>query len=194
MHILHSLLSELKEEFVHSRKGEERGAWFIYTLLAIILPFTSSRTSNLLRALKTLFGFVDIRKKRYYTFPLFSTDLSLSVTEIIEYYGARWKIEACFKELKRDIGSADTQNRNPVAVTNHLDLRLPVGKNSDPQACRQRSRPFRLFRCAQTGGAGSIRQKFCYTLSHPGQIAGSISRDRPVADGGMKFFQETLDV
>ena len=68
MYILHSLLSELKEEFVHSRKGEERGAWFIYTLLAIILPFTSSRTSNLLRALKTLFGFVDIRKKRYYTF------------------------------------------------------------------------------------------------------------------------------
>jgi len=48
------LLSELKEDLVHSRKGEERGAWFIYTLLAIILPFTSSRTSNLLRALKTL--------------------------------------------------------------------------------------------------------------------------------------------
>ena len=60
MHILHSLFSELKEEFVHSKKGEERGAWFICTLLAIILPFTSSRTSNLLRALKTLFGFVDI--------------------------------------------------------------------------------------------------------------------------------------
>ena len=68
MHILHSLFSELKEELVHSRKGEEREAWFICTLLAIILPFTSSRTSNLLRALKTLFGFVDISKKRYYTF------------------------------------------------------------------------------------------------------------------------------
>ena len=68
MHILHSLLSELKEEFSWSKKGEERGAWFVYTLLAIILPFTSSRTSNLLRAVKTLFGFTDIRKKRYYTF------------------------------------------------------------------------------------------------------------------------------
>jgi len=68
MHILHSLFSEFKEEFAQSKKGEERGPWFIYTLLAIILPFTSSRTSNLLRALKILFGFTDIKKKRYYTF------------------------------------------------------------------------------------------------------------------------------
>jgi hypothetical protein len=67
MLILHSLLSELKEEFAQSRKGEERGPWFIYTLLAIILPFTSSRTSNLLRALETLFGF-SIKKKKYYRF------------------------------------------------------------------------------------------------------------------------------
>ena len=51
---------------------------------------------------------------------LYSTDLSLSVQKIIEYYGARWKIEALFKELKRDIGSADTQTRHPQAVGNHL--------------------------------------------------------------------------
>ncbi len=42
MHTLHSLLNNLKEEFASSRKGEERGVWFVYTLLAIILPFTSS--------------------------------------------------------------------------------------------------------------------------------------------------------
>jgi len=392
MHILHSLFSELKEEFVHSRKGEERGAWFICTLLAIILPFTSSRTSNLLRALKTLFGFVAISKKRYYTFmaspkipwdrlwprtwkmipdpetngrllvalddcinpktgkkifgcanvfdhaakqnqskypwaqnivsigllklikgrwaclplahryyhlkkdieknrptyngkeiafqskhdqavemlagvavefpesniivvadswfgnngmwkplreelggrihmisrlrsnnnlfdlpevpikrgkgrpktygyklgttssvalthkeeareyrvnlygrnrtvlaydrvvmlktlkckvrvvwiyrktrwvALFSTDLALSVEKIIEYYGARWKIEACFKELKRDIGSADTQNRNPVAVTNHLDFCMMATTITWIYACRLEKTPHR---------------------------------------------------
>lgn len=34
----------------------------------------------------------------------------------IEYYGARWKIEAAFKELKQDIGSADTQSWHPEAV------------------------------------------------------------------------------
>ena len=68
MYILHSLLKELKNEFAHSRKGEERGTWFIYTLMAIIIPFTSSKTSNLLRCLKTLFGFTVINTKRYYTF------------------------------------------------------------------------------------------------------------------------------
>jgi IS4 transposase len=49
-----------------------------------------------------------------------TTDLTLSARQIIEHYGARWKIEALFKELKRDIGSAETQTRHPQAVTNHL--------------------------------------------------------------------------
>ena len=55
---------------------------------------------------------------------LFSTDLTLSVEKIIEYYGARWKIEAGFKERKRDIGSAETQSRNPYAVMNHLHFSM----------------------------------------------------------------------
>lgn len=58
------------------------------------------------------------RKTRWVA--LFSTDQTLSVKQIIEYYGARWKIEASFKELKRDIGSAETQTRHPDAVRNHL--------------------------------------------------------------------------
>ena len=68
MFMLHDILKKLKKEFAHSRKGEERGTWFIYTLIAIIIPFTSSKTSNLFRSLKGLFGFTGIRKKRYYTF------------------------------------------------------------------------------------------------------------------------------
>jgi IS4 transposase len=36
---------------------------------------------------------------------LFTTDLALSVEQIIEFYGARWKIESGFKELKQEIGS-----------------------------------------------------------------------------------------
>ena len=51
---------------------------------------------------------------------LFTTDLTLSVEQIITWYGARWKIESGYKELKQDIGSADSQTRNPHAVTNHL--------------------------------------------------------------------------
>jgi len=51
---------------------------------------------------------------------LVTTDLDLSVEQIIEYYAARWKIEAGFREIKQEIGSAHTQTRNPDAVTNHL--------------------------------------------------------------------------
>ena len=68
MHILHSLLKELKNEFAHSKKGQERGTWFLYSIMAIIIPFTSSKTSNLLRCLKTMFGFSVISKRRYYAF------------------------------------------------------------------------------------------------------------------------------
>lgn len=53
---------------------------------------------------------------------LFTTDLDLSVEQIIEIYAARWKIEAAFKELKQEIGSQRSQTRNAVAVSNHLQL------------------------------------------------------------------------
>lgn len=68
MLILHDILEKLKSEFAQSRKGSERGIWFVYTIVAIIIPFTSSKTSNILRCLNTLFGFTGIRKKRFYTF------------------------------------------------------------------------------------------------------------------------------
>ena len=68
MHTLQDILGKLKNEFAHSRKATERGIWFVYTLVAILMPFTSSRTSNILRCLNTLFGFTGIRKKRFYTF------------------------------------------------------------------------------------------------------------------------------
>jgi len=51
---------------------------------------------------------------------LVTTDLDLSVEQIVEYYAARWKIEAGFREIKQEIGSAHTQTRDPDAVTNHL--------------------------------------------------------------------------
>lgn len=60
------------------------------------------------------------RETRYVA--LFTTDLGLSVEQIIEFYGARWKIESGFKELKQDIGSQSSQTRNSHAVTNHLQF------------------------------------------------------------------------
>jgi hypothetical protein len=53
---------------------------------------------------------------------LLTTDLDLSVEQIIEYYSARWKIEAGFREIKQEIGSAETQTRKPESVTNHLNF------------------------------------------------------------------------
>jgi hypothetical protein len=68
MLILHDLLKKLKDEFTKSRKADELGTWFVYTLMAIIIPFTSSKTSNLLRCLNALFGFTGIQQKRFYRF------------------------------------------------------------------------------------------------------------------------------
>jgi len=53
---------------------------------------------------------------------LFTTDMSLSIKQIIEFYGARWKIESGFKEIKQGIGSSRSQTRNAHAVKNHLNF------------------------------------------------------------------------
>lgn len=55
---------------------------------------------------------------------IFSTDLDLSIKQIIEYYGARWKIESGFKEIKQEIGSSKSQTRNAHAVINHINFSL----------------------------------------------------------------------
>jgi SRSO17 transposase len=60
------------------------------------------------------------RKKQWVA--LFSTDLTMSLEKIVEYYGARWKIESGFKELKQDLGSNQTQARDPHAVINHINF------------------------------------------------------------------------
>ncbi|MBC8438519.1 MAG: transposase [Deltaproteobacteria bacterium] len=67
MFILNELLDPLQGEFSQTRQGQKRKYWFVYTLLAVMLPFTSSMTSNLLRTLKTLFG-LEIESQRFYAF------------------------------------------------------------------------------------------------------------------------------
>ena len=56
MFILRDLLIPLQQEFSNTKQGRRRKVWFAYTLLTVVVPFTSSITSNLLRALQTLFG------------------------------------------------------------------------------------------------------------------------------------------
>jgi hypothetical protein len=64
------------------------------------------------------------RQSRYVA--LLTTDLSLSVEQIIEFYSVRWKIEARFKEIKQETGSANSQARNADAVSNHLNFCMMV--------------------------------------------------------------------
>lgn len=78
-------------------------------------------TVVMLRTLKCPVRVVWVFRKTQWV-ALFTTDLDLSVTQIIEFYGARWKIESGFKELKQDIGSRACQCRNAQAVINHLHL------------------------------------------------------------------------
>jgi hypothetical protein len=51
MFILRDLLPPLQSAFSTTPLGRERAHWFGSTLLAVIVPFTSSMTSNLLRTL-----------------------------------------------------------------------------------------------------------------------------------------------
>lgn len=67
MFILRDLLQPLQIHFSDTDLGKERASLFVYTILAVIVPFTSSMTSNLWRGLDVLFG-IDIKKKRFYTF------------------------------------------------------------------------------------------------------------------------------
>ena len=72
MFILRDLLVSLQTPFSNTDLGRERAHWFVFTLLAVIVPFTSSMTSNLLRSLRTLFG-LDLDRRRFYTFMASST-------------------------------------------------------------------------------------------------------------------------
>ena len=67
MFILRDLLQPLQACFQDNESGKERGIWFVYTLLCVTIHFTSARTSNLLRAMETIFGF-KIGSRRFYAF------------------------------------------------------------------------------------------------------------------------------
>ena len=67
MFVLRDLLLPLQTHFSNTDLDLERAALFIYTLLSIIVPFTSSIISNCWRCLETLFG-IEIKKKCFYTF------------------------------------------------------------------------------------------------------------------------------
>jgi len=67
MFILRDLLIPLQQVFSQTSQGQKRKVWFVYTLLGVAVPFTSSITSNVLRTLHTLFA-LEIQTQRFYAF------------------------------------------------------------------------------------------------------------------------------
>ena len=56
MFIPRDRLTALQTPFSQTKLGQERASWFAFTRLAVIVPFTSSMTSNRLRSLPGRFG------------------------------------------------------------------------------------------------------------------------------------------
>ena len=104
MPILPALAMQFQSLFPATDHGTERWRWFMLTLKAILVPITASRTSNLRRAIATLFG-VEIAQSRYYTF-MASVKL-------------RW--EAVWEVLWRAIPDPLTEGRLLLALDDSID-------------------------------------------------------------------------
>jgi putative transposase len=64
----------------------------------------------------------DLRTQRCGHVVLFSTDLSLSAAQIVDYYSLRFQIEFNFRDAKQYWGLEDFMNVSPTAVTNAVNL------------------------------------------------------------------------
>jgi hypothetical protein len=110
MFILRAIAEPLQSHFSDTDLGKERASLFVYTLLSIIVPFTSSITSNCLRCLVNLFG-IDIEQKRFYTFMASTTLPWRNLWQTV------WKL----------IPSPETDGRLLVALDDFINPK--VGKN-----------------------------------------------------------------
>jgi putative transposase len=64
----------------------------------------------------------DLRAHRRGHVVLFSTDLTLSAAQIVDYYSLRFQIEFNFRDAKQYWGLEDFMNVSPTAVTNAVNL------------------------------------------------------------------------
>ena len=118
------------------------------------------------------------RKTRYVA--LMTTDMTLSVEQIIEYYGARWKIESGFKEIKQEIGSSKSQVRNSESVLNHLNFCMMATTLTWIYADRLENAPDRRYKIRGRAGfafsdvrriiaEAALSSDFCGVCPVPGQ-------------------------
>ncbi len=113
------------DHFIHEmtvifKKQASKRRVFLYGNYRDVMIYS---TVVMLKTLKCPIRVVWVFRKTQWV-ALFSTDLDLSIEQIIEYYGARWKIESGFKEIKQEIGSSKSQTRNAHAVINHINFSM----------------------------------------------------------------------
>ena len=116
-----------------------------------------SETIVMSKALKREIKIIFVYRKNGFVFPIFTTDLELSGEKAIEYYAARWKIEAGFKELKHELGALDNQSRKKNAVENHFNLACTTMTLVWTYAMKQDSAPNRRIQNARHYSFADIR-------------------------------------
>ena len=101
---------------------------------------------------------------------LMTTALDLSVEQIVEYYAARWKIEAGFREIKQEIGSAASQTRCPNAVSNHLHFCMAATTITWLYAAQLPQAPKRRYAAQRTTefAFADVRRALAMTLDGEG--------------------------
>ncbi|NRA90860.1 MAG: transposase [Simkaniaceae bacterium] len=116
-----------------------------------------SETIVMSKALQRKIKIIFVYRKNGFVFPIFTTDLELSAEKAIEYYAARWKIEAGFKELKHELGALDNQSRKKNAVENHFNLACTAMTLVWTYAMKQDSAPDRRIQNSRHYSFADIR-------------------------------------
>ena len=116
-----------------------------------------SETIVMSKALQRRIKIIFVYRKNGFVFPIFTTDLELSAEKAIEYYAARWKIEAGFKELKHELGALDNQSRKKNALENHFNLACTTMTLVWTYAMKQDYAPDRRIQSARYYSFADIR-------------------------------------
>ena len=114
--------------------------------------------------------------------------------QIIEYYAARWKIEAGFKEIKQEIGSAHSQTRNPFAVTNHLQFCMLATTLVWIYAERLDHTPKRRYASqSRTEYAfADVRRTMADEIGKPGFVIGCLKSHKPTENTRLQTFMRLV--
>lgn len=83
-----------------------------------------AETTGYLHEIKRLVRILVVWDREEKPFFLFTTDMELTLVEILEYYAARFEEEVTFRDLKQEVGFGHYRLRKEVAFTRYVQLTL----------------------------------------------------------------------